>query len=225
MKVSTHFDSNVQHAKKTVDHIYKIYLKSINIKDCFTLVLSGGNTPKIIFDELVRDYTASIDWKKVHIFWLDERCVDPEHEDSNYKLAKDHLLDYLEPGSVHRMEGELEPKLAASRYEDVIRDFFDLHEGEIPAFDLILLGMGEDGHCASLFPQSSELHEKKRLVVSTEKQYNGHTRISLTLPVINMSTKVLMIGSQKKLDVFNDKQRALPIHQVNQENMKVIVAI
>jgi 6-phosphogluconolactonase len=197
--------------------------KSIQEKDSFTFVLSGGKTPKDIFVELAKNYKNSIEWRKVHFFWLDERCVEPDHEDSNYKLAYDQLLSKLNGvGSVHRMKGELEPREAAKEYAQDIKNFFSQAEVK---FDFILLGMGGDGHCASLFPESSELDEMKRLVVSTEKQYNGHNRISLTLPVINRSGKVLMISSQEKLDVFLDTQRALPIHLVNRENMKAVVRI
>lgn len=212
-------------AREVTNYIHEIYIKSITEKDFFTLVLSGGNTPKLIFDELVANYLKKIDWKKVHLFWLDERCVSPDHKDSNYKLAKDHLLNSLNIGSIHRMQGGLDPVDAALMYEEVIKEFFDLKEGEVPAFDLILLGMGEDGHCASLFPESSELKERKRLVISTQNEHNGHKRVTLTLPIINKSNKILMIGSQEKLDVFNDTKRALPIHLVSRENMKVVVKI
>lgn len=218
-------NSNDILAKKVANYINEMYIKSISERGLFTLVLSGGNTPKFVFDELVANYSKKIDWTRVHLFWLDERCVPPEDKDSNYKLAKDHLLNFLYINSIHRIQGELDPENAAIVYEKVIKEFFELKEGEIPAFDLILLGMGEDGHCASLFPESSEVKEVKRLVVSTQKKHNGHKRITLTLPIINKSDKILMIGSQEKLDVLNDTKRALPIHLVSRENMEIVVKI
>lgn len=197
--------------------------KAILQKDSFTLVLSGGNTPKLIFDELATNYLKTINWSKVHIFWLDERCVHPTHKDSNYKLAYDNLLSKIDNiGSIHRMKGELNPIEASKIYEKEILNFFGTDEVK---FDFILLGMGEDGHCASLFPKSSELEERERLVVSTQNKHNGYKRITMTLPIINKSSITLMINSKDKFDVFNDERRALPIHLLNNENMKVLVKI
>jgi len=203
--------------------VYDEYIKSIKEKDYFTLVLSGGNTPQFIFEELVKNYLEKINWKKVHIFWLDERCVLPTDKDSNFKLAKEYLLDFIDSGSIHRMQGEIEADESALLYEKEIKNFFKSKGIKTPIFDLILLGMGTDGHCASLFPDSIELKEHNRLVISTNKEYNGNKRITLTLPIINRSNKVLMIGSKEKLNVFNAIKKDLPIHLVNKKNMKVII--
>jgi len=193
--------------------------KTISKKDSFTLVLSGGNTPKFIFDELSTNYLENINWSKVHIFWLDERCVPPSHNDSNFKLAYEYLLSKIENiGSIHKIKGELPPIEAAKLYEEEILDFFGTNEVQ---FDFILLGMGEDGHVASLFPNSKEVGEQKKLVISTKKKYNGYKRISLTLPIINKSDKLLMINNNYKLQIFKD--RGFPIHSVNNGNMKVII--
>jgi len=211
-----------QFAMSAAKHIYEKYIHAIEQHGCFTFVLSGGNTPQHIFDVLVKDYMAMIDWKKVHVFWLDERCVGFDHDDSNYKLAFDHLLKYMDVGAVYRMEGELEPNDAAMKYENMLTSYFHLKEGGLPVFDLILLGMGEDGHCASIFPGSDEMWEKSRLVVSTQRQYNGYKRISLTLPVINNSGKVLLIGNGVKKSVFMDRDKRLPIHMINTYGLTVI---
>lgn len=209
---------------KFIDAICKTIVEQASIhikqKDSFSLVLSGGKTPKLIFDNLALYYKNKIDWGKVDFFWLDERCVNPSHVDSNYRLAYEYLISRLEKvGTIYRIKGELSPSSAAKEYE---RDILKYFQNKNILFDLILIGMGEDGHCASLFPESSELNKSKKLVVATKNEYNGHKRVTLTFPIINKCDKVLMINSQEKYDVYNDLQKALPIHFVNRENMKII---
>lgn len=210
-------------AIEAVKIIYQAYLKAVKLKGAFTLVLSGGNTPKYVFNILVNDYLDEFNWKYVHLFWLDERCVDPQHSDSNFKLANDFLIKYIPHfGSIHRIKGEIDPVIAANQYSEEIRRYFAITKKTIPSFDIILLGMGEDGHCASLFPESDELLEKERIVVATKKIYNGHRRVSLTLPTINNSQKILMITSKEKREILsNDLQ--LPINLLNNKNMTAIV--
>jgi len=192
----------------------------INEKGSFTLVLSGGRTPKDIFLELSDNYKGSIDWTKVHLFWLDERCVSPTHEDSNYKLAHDYLISKLDSiGSVHRMKGELDPVVAAKEYENDIVTFF---ERDDIVFDFILLGMGEDGHVASLFPNSKEVKLKDKLVISTEEKYNGHYRISLGLNLVNKSKfKLLMVTNAEKKEILDSESLNLPIHKIENIKLKV----
>jgi 6-phosphogluconolactonase len=130
----------------------------------FAVVLAGGSTPKATYEILARDYADRVDWSNVHVFFGDERGVPPDHEGSNYRMAREALLDHVPAGSVHRMQGELPPDEAAEAYEQELRDFFG--SNELPRFDLILLGTGGDGHTASLFPETSALEVHDRWVVA-----------------------------------------------------------
>jgi len=143
----------------------------------FTVVLAGGSTPKVAYELLARDFVESIDWSRTHVFFGDERTVPPDHEDSNYRMAREALLEHVRVGSVHRMRGELPPDEAAASYEDELRRFFG---EELPRFDLVLLGIGEDGHTASLFPETSALEVSDRLVVANPVLKLDTTRITLT---------------------------------------------
>jgi 6-phosphogluconolactonase len=122
----------------------------------FAVALAGGSTPEATYEVLANDYAGALDWSKVHVFFGDERTVPPNHEDSNYRMAHETLLSRVPVGSVHRMRGELPPAEAAAAYEEELRGFFGTSD-EPPSLDLILLGIGEDGHTASLFPETSAL--------------------------------------------------------------------
>ncbi len=163
----------------------------------FAVALAGGSTPKATYEVLARDYSGRIDWSKVHVFFGDERTVPPDHGDSNYRMAKETLLDHVPVGSVHRMQGELLTDEAAEAYEAELRDFFGPEE--LPRFDLILLGIGGDGHTASLFPETSALEVHDRLVVANPVLKLDTTRITLTVPVINAARTVafLVAGEDK----------------------------
>jgi len=214
-------NSNQEFVKTICETIKEEANKNIEKKGEFTFVLSGGRTPKVIFEELATNYKTAIEWNKVHFFWLDERCVEPTHEDSNYKLAFDHLISKLDDvGSIHRIKGELAPTVAANIYRDDIFNFFGYSP---PKFDFILLGMGEDGHIASIFPLSREFKEKNNIVMSTNKKYNGYYRITLGLNIINKSfNKLLMINSTKKYKIYKKKDIDMPISFIKQ-NTKVVV--
>ncbi|HZA52807.1 MAG TPA: 6-phosphogluconolactonase, partial [Candidatus Udaeobacter sp.] len=152
----------------------------------FTVALSGGSTPKSVYALLASDgYKERIPWHQVHLFWGDERCVPPDHPESNYRMVRESLLAKVKiPNeNVHRMQGEKEPAVAALEYEATLKEFFDLPTGSLPRFDLILLGIGEDGHTASLFPQSDAVAEVDRLVVASRAQQKDLYRLTLTLPV------------------------------------------
>lgn len=179
---------------------------SIAARGRFTWALSGGSTPAALYRLLASPaYAGRVDWAKVHFFWSDERCVPPDHAESNFRMARETLLDALASGRaqelhIHRLEGELPPNAAAERYEAVLARDFGVEPGEgVPAFDLILLGMGPDGHTASLFPGSPALGETRRWVVANEVATLGATRLTFTLPLINASRAVLFLvaGSDK----------------------------
>ena len=170
--------------------------KSISSKGTFAVAISGGSTPGSLYLLLGSDYYIhAIDWQQVHIFWVDERCVPPGHEQSNFKLAFDTFLSTVPvpPGNLHRIKGEESPEQGAKEYEAALREFFG--KGVIPPLDLILLGLGEDGHTASLFPGSAALAEQERLAVAVRKQPPELDRITLTLPVLNNALRVIFLVS------------------------------
>ena len=175
--------------------------EAIEERGRFTVALAGGSTPKATYDILARDYAGRIDWRKVHVFFGDERAVPPDDDDSNYKMAREALLDHVPVGSVHRMQGELPPDDAAEAYEEELRGFFGPEE--LPRFDLILLGIGGDGHTASLFPETSALEVHDRLVVANPVLKLETTRITLTVPIINAAHAVyFLVAGEGKADAL-----------------------
>ncbi len=169
----------------------------------FTVALAGGATPRSLYSLLASGaYRDRVPWAVTHLFFGDERCVPPDHPESNFRMVKESLLDHVQiPGDqVHRMQGEdPAPEQAAARYEDELRAFFALAGDELPRFDLILLGLGADGHTASLFPGSPALDERWRLVLPATVEGLVARRMTLTLPVLNAAARVvfLVAGSAK----------------------------
>jgi 6-phosphogluconolactonase len=201
------------------DHICKLAGKAIQARGRFSLVLSGGSTPKGTYGLLTH---ASLDWARIHVFWGDERCVPPEHPDSNYQMACQALLDYvpIPQENIHRMRGEIPPGKAAADYEQILRHFFAAAGDNPPSriqnphsFDLVLLGMGEDGHTASLFPGSPVLQEKERWVVAVPHDQPPPplvTRVSLTLPIINAAAQVTFLVEGEKKAAILERVLAAP---------------
>jgi 6-phosphogluconolactonase len=192
--------------------------KSIETKKRFVVVISGGSTPRRLYTLLGSEtYRHQVDWQHVHFFWADERCVPKDDEASNFKTAFDTLLSRvaLPDKNIHRIKGEEAPDKAARDYEEEIKRFFG--ESERPGFDLIILGMGEDGHTASLFPGSKSLEEKVRLAIPVYLGEPKKNRITLTLPVLNNADQILFLvaGSSKAVvlsEVLGDgeKKRGFP---------------
>jgi len=163
--------------------------------DRFSLVLSGGSTPQALYLLLARyPYANEIDWTRLHIFWGDERCVPPEHSQSNYRMACQALLEHvpLPPEHIHRMRGELPPEEAAQAYAQELAQFFGERQ---PQFDLVLLGMGADGHTASLFPHSAALKEIHKWVAANFAPSQASWRITLTIPALNAARQVAFLVS------------------------------
>lgn len=181
------------------------YRAAIDDHDYFAVALSGGSTPRALFELLAAPENAQhIGWSKVHVFWGDERTVPPDHPDSNYQMAQQALLDQvaLPSSNVHRIAGELEPALAAAEYEQTLRSFFATRAGK-NRFDLILLGMGDDGHTASLFPDTAALDETERLVVANYVPKLDTWRITLTASIINQAAHVaFMVAGAGKADTL-----------------------
>jgi 6-phosphogluconolactonase len=175
---------------------------ALKTSDRATLVLSGGSTPNAVYAKLASDpFRLQVNWSKVHFFWGDERCVPPTHPESNYRMASETLLDKLSIADTnrHRIKAEYPPEVAAAMCEEDMKTFFDLQEHQHPRFDVMLLGMGEDGHTASLFPGTTLLNETDRVVADVfVSKLNAH-RITMTLPTINHARTILILvaGSTK----------------------------
>ena len=178
--------------------------ESVQARGRARLALSGGNTPRRML-ELLSDpqaeFRAQVPWKQLEIFFVDERTVPPENAESNYRMVRETLLNRapLEPEQVARMQGELDPQRAAALYETDIRLRFRLEGAEIPRFDVVLLGMGDDGHTGSLFPHTEAIDTLGRIVVANHVPQKNTWRITLSWPVLNQAREVFFLvqGSDK----------------------------
>lgn len=183
----------------------------------FTLVLSGGSTPRTLFTLLADEpsFRDAMPWTQTHFFWGDERHVAADHADSNYRMARDAMLAKVPvpAENIHRIPGENpDAAEAASVYEQTLRKIFATADGAFPRFDLVLLGMGTDGHTASLFPGTQALAETQRLVVANWVEKLNTWRITLTAPTINHATQVLFLVS--------GADKSAPLHAVLQGESK-----
>jgi 6-phosphogluconolactonase len=172
----------------------------------FTVALAGGSTPRLLYETLAARGAAAVDWERTHVFWGDERCVPPDHPESNSKLAQDALLSKVEipAENVHRMRGELGPHEGAREYDELLRDFFGGYQSR-KTFDLILLGMGEDGHTAPLFPDSRTLEEASHWAAAVQAPagVSPRDRITLTLPPIVASARcVFLVTGERKRSIL-----------------------
>ena len=172
----------------------------------FNVVLAGGSTPRPVYVKLTGDsFRSRIDWKAVHLFWGDERCVPPTHHESNYLMAKTTLSDQvpIPDKNIHRIPGELGAEAAAEGYEKELRSFF--RGRKLPVFDLVLLGMGDDGHTASLFPDTAAIHEEKRWAVGHFVDKLDSWRITLTPPALNAAKQIVfLIAGEGKAERLRD---------------------
>jgi len=196
----------------------KLSKKYIRASGRFVAALSGGTTPTRLYQILATGrYQNTVDWRRVHIFWVDERFVPADHPDSNFRLIADNLLERttLSPENIHpiRTVG-LSPSRSAKNYEADSRYFFKLPKNDtLPCFDLIILGIGEDGHTASLFPGSKKIGDREHLVVAVRSRKMHHPRITMTLPLLNSARHILFLVSgkskalvMKKVIVENDRK-------------------
>ncbi len=183
------FENPRELARAAAETFVEEAAKSIREKGGFTVALAGGSTPKALYELLATEYRDALEWEEIHAFFGDERIVPPDHEDSNYRMAQHALLSQVPVGSVRRMRGELDPREAAALYEQELRTFF----GGPPRFDLVLLGIGEDGHTASLFPNTPALDVTDRFVVENPVEKLGTVRLTLTLPAINAAKRLVFL--------------------------------
>ena len=193
--------------------------QAVGEKGFFTVALSGGSTPRSLYSLLATGdrtpFRKQLAWDKVHFFWGDERHVPPEHPDSNYRMALESMLSKVPvpPENVHRIKAE-SPSAgkAADEYEGTLREFFKLSAEELPRFDLVLLGLGPDGHTASLFPGSEALHESRRLVLAPWVEKFHAYRITLTPPILNNASSVIfLVSGQEKAETVQAILQADPL--------------
>jgi 6-phosphogluconolactonase len=172
----------------------------------FTVALSGGSTPKGLYSLLASGRAGAVPWENIHFFWGDERHVPPNHADSNYRMANEAMLAKVPvpAQNIHRVHAEDAAQSAAAAYEQELVRFFQLQQGQFPRFDLIFLGMGPDGHTASLFPGSPGLSENHRLVIANWVEKFNAYRITFTFPVLNHAQNVLfLVGGADKASALH----------------------
>lgn len=171
----------------------------------FYLVLSGGTTPKGVYSRMA---DTNFEWDKIHFFWGDERWVPQDHPQSNYKLVWDALFSKVDvpKKNIHPiLTDQSTPEKSAQLYEQELDSFFKNHSQEKPRFDLILLGVGKDGHTASLFPESQALNEKRQWVVSVEKKETQEKRVTLTYPLLNQALNIyFLVHGKEKAEIVKE---------------------
>ncbi len=225
MKPQIHRYPSLEHlSRAAAEYICEIAERAIKERGIFTFVLSGGTTPRLLYEKLAREpYAGRVDWQHTHLFWGDERCVPSDSPDSNYSLALQTLISKVDvpPSNIHKIPATAgSPKAVAAEYETTLREFFQASAASdpstsFPSFDLVLLGMGADGHTASLFPGDAALEERASWVVAVEGSSASPPvqRITLTFPVFNEAKCVLFLvaGSNKLkvlLEILNNPHTA-----------------
>ena len=212
---------NTDHFVSEAVSIIKATIAESN-ESVFRMSLCGGGTPRPIYEALVNE---AIDWENLEITFSDERCVPPDHDDSNYKMAADALLSKVpvKENNIIRIKGELDPVESSLQCEDELRK---RSGGSIYVHDLLLLGMGEDGHTASLFPGTNALSESERWVVDNYIPDKEVNRVTFSYPLINASRKILVLATgEKKKKLVNDMingDESFPISKISPDNGKVI---
>ncbi len=193
-------------ARRAAQYFVEMVGEAVADRGRARVAISGGSTPRAAFQLLAdpaEPWRWRMPWESLELYWVDERAVPPDHADSNYRMTREALLDHvpLRREQIHRMEGELDPEVAADRYESELRNSFRLEAAESPRFDLVALGMGGDGHTASLFPHTPAIHEMARLVTANHVPQKDAWRITLTWPVIDHAYSVffLIAGADKAL--------------------------
>ncbi|MBK5194631.1 MAG: 6-phosphogluconolactonase [Proteiniphilum sp.] len=198
-----------------LNHSFTSWLKELlTEKESITIALSGGSTPKSLFDYWATLPEEEIDWKKIKFFWGDERCVSPTDEESNYKMTKEHLFDFVPvpEDNIFRIMGENDPAAEVLRYGEILQDKLERVNG-IPTFDIMMLGMGDDGHTASIFPYEMTLWDSVENCVTATHPQSGQKRVSLTGKVINNAKNVVFLvtgenKAEKVKEIISDPDLA-----------------
>lgn len=200
-----------QNKEEVAAEFSKYFVEKATADQAFHVALSGGSTPKIVFDVLIDDFSDTINWSNIHLYWGDERCVAPDDADSNYKMTLDHLISKISipKENIHRMKGEKNPQSEAKRYGKLLEDLLP-HELGLPQFDLVILGMGDDGHTASIFPHELNLWVSPDNCEVATHPDSGQKRVSLTGRIINNAKTVvfLVTGENKaeKVKIIVDRE-------------------
>ncbi len=209
-------------SRKAAQRFAELARQAIDARGRFSVALAGGSTPKALYSLLASGtFSEQLAWRQIHLFWGDERCVPPDHAESNFRMVQEALLAQIviPIDNVQRMAGENVPSVAAAEYEAQLRKHFHVDNDAWPRFDLILLGLGEDGHTASLFPRSSALQDQQHWVAATYvEKLNAH-RLTLTLPAINYAREIFfLVAGQSKAaivrEVLQAKKRDCPAAQI-----------
>lgn len=218
--------------KKTVKALAKeiFRLTKSSVQESIHILLSGGNTPALLFQKLNSKYAEEIEWNRIHFWWGDERCVSPDDEQSNFKMANELLLTEISipEQNIHRIKGEENPEDEVRRYAEEIK--FNLNfRGDSPVFDLVILGLGDDGHTASIFPDELELFEDERICAVTRHPLSGQPRITITGKVLNNASRIFFLvtgenKAQRIAEIMNDDEAAklLPAYYISPKNGELI---
>jgi len=206
MNPNLHIYETPEDTARAVADLILVKAKEKNKKSLpFNIALSGGNTPKLLFKLLASEYVDSIPWHFMRLFWVDERCVPPTHAESNYGMTYKNLLKTvpIHDANVFPIQGEIDPQKETARYQNVLISQLPSRNG-VPKFDLILLGMGDDGHTASIFPNQLNLLHSEQFVAVSMHPVSGQKRITLTGQTINQADDVVfLITGSSKAELLN----------------------
>ena len=205
-KIVKIFPSPYELAENLAEEMVNMIVESAKNTKHFTVALSGGSTPELLFTIIRENFTESVPWKYVHIFWGDERCVPPDNAESNFRMTMRKLLCKIKIPSmnIHRIKGEDDPAKEASRYSEEISLFTRKRDG-MPLFDLVLLGLGVDGHTSSIFPGHLESFNSDKICEVSVHPMTGQKRITLTGRVINNADTVTFLVAGKKKEEIVEK--------------------
>jgi 6-phosphogluconolactonase len=202
------FPTPAEFVREAATHIVTVLRNGIRSSGSGSFVLSGGSTPRNVYDHLAtEEFSSQVEWAKVHIFWGDERCVPPHAPDSNYRMANDALIRKIPIpiANVHRILAERPAQEAAQAYQAEIKRIFHLRGKELPRFTLVLLGLSTDGHTASLFANTSALQERAKLVTEVFVESLKTSRITMTLPVLNNAQNIMfLVSGRDKASILSD---------------------
>jgi 6-phosphogluconolactonase len=198
-------------SRAAAEHFLETAQAAVSANGIARIAISGGSTPKRTFELLANPaekFVKDMPWERIELYWVDERTVPPDNKDSNYRMTREALLDKvpLKPEQIFRIEGELDPEVAAARYESAIRNHLRLEGAQGPRFDVVALGMGDDGHTASLFPHTAAINEMIRIAIANQVPQKDTWRVTLTWPVINEARDVFFL--------IAGKDKAQPVHDV-----------
>ncbi len=209
--------------RETARRITSCLVQEVRQRGSASLVLSGGATPRRVYEELgSEELSREVEWPKVHIFWGDERCVPPTMPESNFRMANEALIKKIQipERNVHRIHAERPPQEAAQLYQAEVKRVFALRERQLPEFTVVLLGLGEDGHTASLFGNTTALQEHTKLVTEVYVERLNASRVTLTLPAINNALNILFIvtGKEKAAILREVLEGEIPSYPANLVN-------